>query len=112
MTFQQHNPPHVGELIYRTYIEPFDDVSANKIAVALGVSPSTFNRLLNGKSDLSPEMAVRLSAVLGRTAESWLRLQESYDLWQAKQKVDTKSLHKIDFAQFAEQVRGELLEPY
>ncbi|EMR14095.1 plasmid maintenance system antidote protein [Methylophaga lonarensis MPL] len=97
MTYQQHQPPHVGALIYRTYIEPFEHVSANKIASALGVAPSTFNRLLNGKSDLSPEMAVKLSAVLGGSAESWLRLQESYDLWQARQQVNTQSLRRMKF---------------
>lgn len=97
MTLQQHNPPHVGGLILRTYIEPFDDVSANKIADALGVARSTFNRLLNGVSDLSPEMAVRLSVVLGSSAESWLRIQENYDLWKAREKVNTENLNRIDF---------------
>ena len=97
MSFQQHNPPHVGGLIYRTYIEPFDDISANKIADALGVARSTFSRLITGVSDLSPEMAVRLSAVLGGSAESWMRLQENYDLWKAREKVDTKNLNRIDF---------------
>ena len=97
MSFQQHKPPHVGGLIYRTYIEPFDEISANKIAGALGVARSTFSRLINGVSDLSPEMAVRLSAVLGGSAESWIRLQESYDLWKARENVDTKNLNRIDF---------------
>ena len=97
MSFQQHKPPHVGGLIYRTYIEPFDDISANKIADALGVARSTFSRLINGISDLSPEMAVRLSAVLGGSAESWIRLQENYDLWKAREKIDTKNLTRIDF---------------
>ena len=97
MTSAQHNPPHVGELIYRTYIEPFDSVSANKVADALGVAHSTFSRLITGSSGLSPEMAVKLSVVLGGSPESWLRLQESYDLWKAKQKVDTHLLKRIDF---------------
>lgn len=97
MSYQQHNPPHVGELIYRTYIEPFDDISANKIADALGVARSTFSRLINGVSSLSPEMAVRLSAVLGGSAESWIRLQENYDLWKARESIDTKNLTRIDF---------------
>lgn len=97
MSFQQHNPPHVGGLIYRTYIEPFDDISANKIADALGVARSTFSRLINGVSGLSPEMAVRLSAVLGGSAESWIRLQENYDLWKAREIIDTKNLTRIDF---------------
>jgi len=97
MSLQQHNPPHVGGLIFRTYIEPFDDISANKIADALGVARSTFSRLINGVSDLSPEMAVRVSAVLGGSAESWMRIQENYDLWKAREKVDTKNLKRIDF---------------
>ncbi len=97
MSYQQHNPPHVGGLIYRTYIEPFDDISANKIADALGVARSTFSRLINGVSDLSPEMAVRLSVVLGGSAESWIRLQENYDLWKAREIIDTKNLTRIDF---------------
>ena len=97
MTMQQHNPPHVGGLIYRTYIEPFNDISANKIADSLGVARSTFNRLINGVSDLSPEMAIRLSAVLGGSPESWLHLQENYDLWKAKEKVNTEKLNCIDF---------------
>ncbi|GLQ00618.1 transcriptional regulator [Methylophaga thalassica] len=104
MTLQQFNPPHVGELIQRTYIDPFDKVSANKIAEALKVNPSTFHRLLNGKSDLSPEMAVRLSIVLGRSAKSWMRLQENYDLWLASQKVDTKQLKRFDFEELAEAI--------
>ena len=97
MAIQQHNPPHVGGIIFRTYIEPFNDVSANKIADALGVARSTFNRLINEKSDLSPEMAVRLSAVLGGSAESWLRIQENYDLWKARDKVNINNLNRIKF---------------
>jgi len=101
MTFQQHNPPHVGGLIFRTYIEPFKGVTGNMVADKLGVARSTFSRLISGKSDLSPEMAIRLSAVLGSSAKSWLRLQESYDLWHASQKVDTQNLDRIDFDKVA-----------
>ena len=97
MSFQQHNPPHVGGIIFRTYIEPFNDISANKIADALGVARSTFSRLISGVSNLSPEMAVRLSVVLGGSAESWIRLQENYDLWKAKESIDTENLTRIDF---------------
>ena len=101
MTFQQYNPPHPGALILRAYIEPFSEITGNKVADRLGVARSTFNRLLNGVSDLSPEMAIRLSKVLGGSAESWLTLQESYDLWKARQAVDTKKLERIDFNRVA-----------
>ncbi len=101
MILQQHNPPHPGALIQRTYIEPFSDISGNIIADRLGVARSTFSRLLNGISGISPEMAVRLSSVLGGSAESWLTLQESYDLWRARQSIDTKNLERIDFNEVA-----------
>jgi addiction module HigA family antidote len=97
MTIQQHNPPHPGELIKRTYIDPFNDISGNQIAKRLGVAISTFNRLINGVSDISPEMAIRLSKVLGRSPESWLLLQNNYDLWKARQKVNTNNLVPIKF---------------
>jgi len=101
MSLQQHNPPHPGALIQRTYIDPFKEVTGNKVADRLGVARSTFNRLLNGVSDVSPEMAVRLSRVLGGSAESWLMLQDSYDLWKARQSVDVKALKPIDFGKVA-----------
>jgi len=101
MTLQQHNPPHPGELIQRTYIEPFNEVTGNKVADRLGVARSTFSRLLNGISSVSPEMAVRLSRVLGGSAESWLMLQDSYDLWKARKSVDTTQLTLIDFNKVA-----------
>ncbi len=97
MAIQQFNPPHPGGMIERTYIEPFAEVTAASIARELGVSKSTFSRLLAGKSDISPEMAVRLSAVLGRSAESWLALQDNYDLWKARKAVNTDELQRIQF---------------
>jgi addiction module HigA family antidote len=97
MTIQQHNPPHPGELIKRTYIDPFDNISGNQIAKRLGVAVSTFNRLINGVSDISPEMAIRLSKVLGRSPESWLLMQDHYDLWRARQTVNIDDLKPINF---------------
>ncbi len=92
MTIQQHNPPHPGELIKRTYIDPFDDISGSQIAKRLGVAVSTFNRLINGVSDISPEMAIRLSKALGRSPESWLLMQDHYNLSKARQTVNTDDL--------------------
>lgn len=80
-----YNPPHPGEFIEETYLKPFD-VSQNKLADKLGVAHSTFNRLIRGDSNLSPEMALRLSKVLGRSPESWLSMQSNYDLYHVKKK--------------------------
>ena len=43
-------------------------------------------------------MALRLSKAIGRTPESWLAMQDNYDLWQAKQKVNLNAVHVVDFA--------------
>lgn len=99
MEIQQFNPPHPGGVIARTYIEPFENVTAASIARELDVSKSTFSRLLAEKSGITPEMAVRLSAVLGRTAESWLLMQDNYDLWEARQAIDTDLLERMEFGQ-------------
>ncbi len=101
MSLKKYDPPHPGVLIQRTYIEPFAEITGNKIADRLGIARSTFNRLLNGVSNVSPEMAVRLSSVLGGSVDSWLTLQESYDLWKARQTVNTKDLQRLDFNKVA-----------
>lgn len=93
---QQHKPIHPGEFIRRVYLEPFK-VGSNEVARALKVSPSTFNRLLNGKSDLSSEMALKISKVIGRSPQSWLIMQDNFDLHNASQKVDLSQLTAISF---------------
>lgn len=89
-----YNPPHPGEFIREIYLQPFA-LSARKVAESLKVSPSTFNRLLNGESNISPEMALRLSRALGRSAESWMAMQDQYDLWHAQQRVDLREVKKV-----------------
>ena len=90
----QHNPPHPGEFIKETYIEPLN-ISLRKVALDLDVAPSTFSRLIKGESDLTPEMALKLSKAFGRTAESWMQMQTNYELWKAKQTVNLDRVHVI-----------------
>ncbi len=90
-----YNPPHPGEFLYFTYMEPFG-LSCRFVASKLGVSPSTLNRILKQQSRISPEMALRLSKALGRSPESWLTMQNAYDLWQVKQQVELSNVTKID----------------
>jgi addiction module HigA family antidote len=92
-----YNPPHPGEIIRELCVEPLN-LSVTKAAKALGVTRKTLSTLLNGRSGVSPEMALRLSRVFGRTAEGWLRLQLQYDLWKTKESVDVSSLKKIKAA--------------
>lgn len=97
MSLQPHNPSHPGALIYRTYIEPFENITVAGVARELSVNKSTFNRLVAGQMGISSDMAVKLSAVLGRSAESWLRLQEQYDLWQSRQNIDVGDFTRMEF---------------
>lgn len=53
--------------------------------------------LTNKGGGVSPEMALRLSKALGRSVESWLTMQDNYDLWQAKQTLDLANVSKIEF---------------
>ena len=91
-----HNPPHPGEFIRATYIEPFD-ISIRSLADSLGVSPSTLTRIIGQRSGISPEMALRLSKALGRSPESWLAMQHNYDLHQAKKAADLSEVQRIEF---------------
>jgi len=90
------NPPHPGAFIQEFYLEP-NGMSGRELALKLGVAASTLSRVLNETSGVSPEMAPRLSKALGRSAESWLTMQDNYDLWQAKQTLDLANVSKIEF---------------
>jgi addiction module HigA family antidote len=92
-----HNPPHPGEFITEVYLEP-NGISGRELAVKLDVAPSTLSRILKGTSRITPEMALRLSKAIGRSPESWLTLQDSHDLWNARQQVDLKRVGKLRLA--------------
>ena len=91
-----HNPPHPGEFIRATYIEPFE-ISVRSLAESLDVSPSTLARVVSTRSGVSTGMALRLSKALGRSPESWLAMQHNFDLWQAKRSADLSDVQKIQF---------------
>ena len=92
-----YNPPHPGEFIEEIYLKPFG-LSSRFLAEKLGVAPSTLQRIIKKRSGVSPEMALRLSKAVGRTPESWLAMQDNYDLWQVRQRVDLDHIAKMEFA--------------
>ncbi len=91
---RMHNPPHPGEIIREFCIEPLS-LSVTDAANALGVTRKTLSALLNGRSGVSAEMALRLSKVFGRTPEGWLRLQLQFDLSKTEQSVDLRRLKRV-----------------
>ena len=90
-----HNPPHPGEFITDIYLEP-NGVSGRELAENLGVAASTLSRVLKGSSRVTPEMALRLSVALGRSPESWLAMQDAYDLWMARKTVSLSGVQRLN----------------
>ncbi len=78
-----HNPLHPGLVIRELCLEPLR-LAVTDAAKALGVTRKSLSELLNGKSGISPEMAIRLSLAFGTSAESWMNQQAQYDLWKAR----------------------------
>lgn len=88
------NPPHPGEFIKEIYLEELN-LSERVLAGKLKVSPSTLNRLIKGKSSLTPEMALRLSKTLGRSPESWLAIQDRYSLSVVEKNINLEDVEKL-----------------
>ena len=92
-----HNPPHPGEFITDIYLEP-NGISGRELAEKLDVAASTLSRILKGASRITPEMALRLSKAIGRSPESWLAMQDTHDLWVARQHVNLHRVGKLKLA--------------
>ena len=80
-------PTHPGALL-REDVLPGLDITQGKLAELLGVSRLTVSQLLHEHRALSPDMAMRLEKLTGTSAESWLRMQEAVDLWEARQQPE------------------------
>src|SRR5580704_7103406 len=77
------NPPHPGRSIRNACLEPLG-LSITEGAKILGVTRQALNNIVNGKSGISTEMAIRLTKAFGSTEETWLRMQLAYDLAAAR----------------------------
>jgi antitoxin HigA-1 len=87
---RMHNPPHPGEILADTVLREDGGLTVTEFAKRLGVSRVALSRVVNGRAAVSAELAIRLAAALGGSAESWLRMQVSYDLWHAQKKPRPK----------------------
>lgn len=88
-----HNPPHPGEMITDMMEEL--GIGIRELARALDVAASTVQRLVKMKIAVTPEMAIRLSIVLGGSPQFWLNLQDNHSLWQVSQTLDTTKLKRL-----------------
>ena len=80
---RMHNPPHPGEVL-REFLP--EGMTIEVVARRLGVSRVQVSRILNGRSSISAEMAIRIGLLTHTTPESWLAGQTKWDLWQVSQK--------------------------
>jgi len=76
-------PTHPGNIIKEDYLLPLS-ISIKDMSDTLGVSRKTLSKIINERSAITPDMALRLSRALDTTPDLWLNLQKNYDLWTAE----------------------------
>jgi antitoxin HigA-1 len=83
---RMHNPAHPGEVL-RDYLP--EGLAVTEAARRLGVTRQALSALLNGRAGVSAEMALRLEAGLGTSAEMWIGMQTAFE-WKARQRPKPK----------------------
>ena len=94
MGMAMKNPPHPGLTVRRDCLEPLG-LTVTAGAKVLGVTRQALNNLVNGKSGISSEMAVRLAKAFGSSAETWLGIQMDYDLAQVRRREKEISVRRV-----------------
>lgn len=87
-------PPHPGEYIRHDCLEPLE-LTVTRGAEALGVSRKTLSAVVNGHANVTPNLALRLARAFGSTPEQWLRLQNSYSLWNEARRFDDSEVEAL-----------------
>lgn len=94
-----HNPPHPGRILRDMYLKPLN-LTITAAAEGLGVTRKALSELVNGRTDISRDMAIRLAKAFPNTdIRFWLDLQVQYDTWQATQRAP--SIHVQPLTQTA-----------
>jgi addiction module HigA family antidote len=88
------NPPHPGEVV-RDAIENGLGLTVTAAAEGLGVSRKTLSQILNGRSNITTEMAIRLEKGIGSSAAAWLKMQMAYDLALAQRTAKSIRVKKL-----------------
>jgi len=95
MTRQRQLPPiHPGEILREEFVAPLN-LSASKVATALGVPPNRITQIMNGERDITADTALRLARAFRTTSEFWLNLQKLYDLEVAERAVGKEIAQRV-----------------
>jgi addiction module HigA family antidote len=87
-------PTHPGRVVRHDCLDPLG-LSVTAGAKVLGVTRQALNNVVNGKSGISPEMAIRLSKAFGSSPETWLQMQLAYDLAEARRNEDKIKVRRV-----------------
>jgi len=90
-------PAHPGGFIKHEIIEPLG-LTISAAAKILGVTRPALSALVNERSSLSPDMAVRLDKAFGISMATLMRMQNSYDIAQAKERADDIKIERYAVA--------------
>jgi addiction module HigA family antidote len=88
------NPPHPGDFI-RTEIIEAAGLTVTAAAIALRISRPTLSSLLNGKADLSGDMALRIEKAFGVKMDTLMRMQSSYNIAQTRKRENQIRVPRI-----------------
>jgi len=92
-----YNPAHPGELIRETIEgireETGEKLTIEEVAKGLDTTRKTLSAIMNGRQRVTSEMALKLATAFNTTPEFWLRIQENYNLFHARKKVNTSKVH-------------------
>ena len=88
------DPPHPGGIVKRECLEPLG-LSVTRAAEGLGVSRQALSELVNEKTAVSVEMAIRLSKAFGSSPETWLGMQTAYDLWEVRERASQLEVTRL-----------------
>lgn len=87
-------PTHPGEMLLEEFLKPMG-MTQVQLAELIHTSYPRVNEIINGKRGITPDTALRLSALLGTSAEFWLNGQRNWDLWHAMRAPSARVLKKI-----------------
>ena len=87
-------PTHPGEMLFEEFVKPLE-ITQTELARRLGVSYPRLNEIIKGRRSVTPDTALRLSRVLGMSADFWLGLQQDWDLWHAMNSPEAKEISRL-----------------
>jgi antitoxin HigA-1 len=93
---KDRSPSHPGAAIDDILIDV--RVAKTQVAEKLGISRQHLHEILSGNKPLSASVAVKVAALFGGSAESWLRMQATYDAWHAAREIDVSGIKRLDVA--------------